>query len=206
MELEKEIKHGELSFIERDVRNLFAKVKRMLGDDDVKRLLEYMKLAKQENNMFQYAYTPDDERRFEHLFWRQAQSFELYQKYGDVVVFDMTYKVNTYDMPCGIFVGVDNHEKSILSGCALLRNEKTSGFRWLMKTFVTIMKNTLKTIITDQDPWMSEAIATELPTTKHSYCIWHITSKFSYWFSALLRTTYQDWCTAFYEIYKITIP
>ncbi|KAL2934459.1 Protein FAR1-RELATED SEQUENCE 11 [Bienertia sinuspersici] len=51
----------------------------------------------------------------------------------------------------------------------------------LSSTFVTIMKNTLKTIIADQDPWMSEL-------------------------SALLRTAYQDWCAAFYEIYKTTIP
>ncbi|KAL2936163.1 Protein FAR1-RELATED SEQUENCE 3 [Bienertia sinuspersici] len=69
-----------------------------------------------------------------------CQCFELYQKYGDVIVFDTTYKVNAYDMPCAIFVGVDNHGKTILFGCALLRNEKTSTFKWLMKTFVTIMK------------------------------------------------------------------
>lgn len=68
------------------------------------------------------------------------------------------------------------------------------------------MKKPPKTIITDQDPWMSEAIACELPTTKHSFCIWHITSKFSCWFVALLRTSYQDWCADFYEVYKITIP
>ncbi|KAL2944267.1 Protein FAR1-RELATED SEQUENCE 11 [Bienertia sinuspersici] len=165
MELQKEIKHEELSFIERDVCNLVAKVKRMLGDDDVKRLLEYMKLAKQENNMFQYAYTMDDERRLEHLFWCQAQSFELYQRYGDIVVFDTTYKVNSYDMPCGIFVGVDNHGKTILFGCALLCNEKHLRL---------------------------EAIAIGLPTTKHNYCIWHITSKFSCWFPTLHRKTYQD--------------
>ncbi|KAL2896054.1 Protein FAR1-RELATED SEQUENCE 11 [Bienertia sinuspersici] len=179
--------------------------KRLLGNDDVKSLLEYMQSAKLENNLFQYAYTMDDERRLEHLIWCQAQCFELYQKYGDVVVFDTTYKVNSYDMPCGIFVGVDNHGKTILFGCALLRNETTSTFKWLMKTFVTLMKKPPKTIITDQDPWMSEAIETELPTTKHSFCIWHITSKFSCWFAALLRTAYQDWCADFDGAYKTTI-
>ena len=44
-----------------------------------------------------------------------------------------TYKVNAHDMPFGIFVGVNNHGKTILFGCALLRNETTSAFRWLMK-------------------------------------------------------------------------
>ena len=29
----------------------------------------------------------------------------------DVVVFYTTYKVNVYDMPFGIFVGINNHEK-----------------------------------------------------------------------------------------------
>lgn len=133
MELQKNIKHGELAFFNRDIRNLFGKVKRMLGADDAKNLIDYMKFAKGDNNMFHYVYTMDEETRLEHLFWCHAQSFDWYQKYGDVVVFDTTYKVNSYDMPCGIFVGIDNHGKTILFGCALLRNETVSTFTWLMK-------------------------------------------------------------------------
>ncbi|KAJ8421471.1 hypothetical protein Cgig2_010783 [Carnegiea gigantea] len=37
-----------------------------------------------------------------------------------------------------------------------------------MKTFVQALRKPPKTIMTDQDPWMSEAIASEMPTTKHS--------------------------------------
>ena len=66
------------------------------------------------------------------------------------------------------------------------------------------MRKPPKTIITDQDPWMSQAISIEMPTTKHSFCIWHITSKFSCWFSALLRTDYQSWCGDFYTLYRMT--
>ena len=64
----------------------------------------------------------------EHIFWSQPHSIDWYQKYGDVVVFYSTYKVNAYDMPFGIIVGVNNYGKSILFGCALLRNETTSAF------------------------------------------------------------------------------
>lgn len=53
---------------------------------------------------------------------------------------------------------------------------------------------------------MSKAIASEMPTTKHSYCIWHITSKFSSWFVALLREDYQKWGVDFYKMYKLTDP
>ncbi|KAL2936164.1 putative protein FAR1-RELATED SEQUENCE 10 [Bienertia sinuspersici] len=42
MELEKNVRHGELSFIKRDARNLFTRLKRVLGEDDVKSVLQYM--------------------------------------------------------------------------------------------------------------------------------------------------------------------
>lgn len=65
------------------------------------------------------------------------------------------------------------------------------------------MKKSPKTIITDQDPWMTQAIAQELPYTKHCFCIWHITSKFSGWFSFILHDKYQEWCKDFYTLYKL---
>lgn len=64
------------------------------------------------------------------------------------------------------------------------------------------MKKPPKTIITDQDPWMTQAIAEEFPHTKHSFCIWHITSKFIGWFTSILRDKYQEWCADFYKLYK----
>lgn len=66
--------------------------------------------------MFQYTFTLDEEERLENLFSCHARSFEWYQKYADVVVFDTNYKVNSYDMPCAIFVGVDNHRKQFCWG------------------------------------------------------------------------------------------
>lgn len=65
------------------------------------------------------------------------------------------------------------------------------------------MKKPPKTILTDQDPWMKEAISKELPSTKHSFCIWHITFKFSCWFNAILRDKYPKWCSDFYGLYKL---
>jgi len=54
-----------------------------------------------------------------------------------------------------------------------------------------------------QDPWMKEAISKEFPSTKHSFCIWHITFKFSSWFNAIFRDKYAKWCSEFYELYKL---
>lgn len=136
MELERNVIHGELCFLKKDVYNLFTKNHKLHSQNDARELLEYCNSAKNENINFQYAFTLDSENRLEHIFWSHAHCFESYQKYGDVVVFDTTYKANSYDMPFGIFVGIDNHGRTILLGCALLRNEKLNTFEWLFKVTI----------------------------------------------------------------------
>ncbi|PWA76481.1 protein FAR1-RELATED SEQUENCE 11 [Artemisia annua] len=69
--------------------------------------------------------------------------------------------------------------------------------------FCLLMGKPPQTILMDQDPWMSEAIAQEMSTTKHAFCIWHITTKFSGWFNSLLRSEYSSWCSEFYNLYKL---
>ncbi|KAF8403886.1 hypothetical protein HHK36_011992 [Tetracentron sinense] len=60
-----------------------------------------------------------------------------------------------------------------------------------------------QTILTDQDLGLKEAIASEMPNTKHALCIWHIVSKFSGWFSTILGVRYNDWKTDFYRLYEL---
>ena len=133
MELEKKVEHGHLPFFQKDIHNLFEKMRREHATSDAMSLLQYCKDEKEENSKFQYAFKIDDEGKLEHIFWAPYPCIDWYQKFGDVVVFDTTYKVNAYDMPFGVFVGVNNHGKTILFGYALVRNETTSTFQWLMK-------------------------------------------------------------------------
>jgi hypothetical protein len=42
------------------------------------------------------------------------------------VTFDTTYITNLYDMPFGLFVGVNNHFQSIIFGGVMMRDEKES--------------------------------------------------------------------------------
>ncbi|XP_074369739.1 protein FAR1-RELATED SEQUENCE 11-like [Apium graveolens] len=183
MELEKNVRHGHLSFTSKDLHNFFSKIRSEQAKNDVLDFFEYCKIAKEENQNFQYSVTLDDERKVEHIFGSPAHCFTWYQSFGDVVIFDTTYKINAYDMPLGIFVGINNHGRTILFGCALLRNETKNIFSWLMRIFVSLMNKPPKSILIDQDPWMTQAIAEKLHLTKHAFCIWHITSKFSSWFT-----------------------
>ncbi|XP_071726759.1 protein FAR1-RELATED SEQUENCE 11-like [Rutidosis leptorrhynchoides] len=114
MELEKGVRHEELDFLKKDVSNYISKHHKQHSNNDARELLEYCKNAKIENSNFQYAFTLDSDNRLQHIFCAHVHCFDMYQEYGDVVVFDTTYKVNLYDVPLEIFVGVDNHGRTIL--------------------------------------------------------------------------------------------
>ena len=133
MELKKNVKHGDPPFFQQDIRNFYVKMRKMHVVNDAMDLLQFCKVAKERNSKFQYAFTTDEEKMLKHIFWLHPHNFDWYQKYGDVVAFYTTYKVYAYDMSFGIFIGVNNHGKTIIFGCALLRNETTNTFRWLMK-------------------------------------------------------------------------
>ncbi|KAI5323061.1 hypothetical protein L3X38_032133 [Prunus dulcis] len=76
---------------------------------------------------------------------------ELMVFFGDMVVFDMTFNTNCYEMV----------------------------FAPLLGEFKKAMPDEPpKIIIIDQDAAMSKAIVVTLPTTFHRYCIWHILNKF----------------------------
>ncbi|XP_074322945.1 protein FAR1-RELATED SEQUENCE 5-like [Apium graveolens] len=112
--------------------------------------------------------------------WVDPRSLNAYKNFGDVVTFDSTYRTNRYDMPFIPITGVNHHYQNILFGFALVRDEKETSYRWVLKTWLEAVDNKPPiTIITDQDIALSNAIAEVMPNTNHTYCTLHISSKFS---------------------------
>ncbi|MBA0767556.1 hypothetical protein Gotri_016427, partial [Gossypium trilobum] len=60
-----------------------------------------------------------------------------------------------------------------------------------------------QTILTDQNMCLKEAIAIEMPSTKHALCIWMIVAKFPSWFNAVLGERYNEWKAEFYRLYNL---
>ncbi|XP_023734634.1 protein FAR1-RELATED SEQUENCE 7-like [Lactuca sativa] len=109
------------------------------------------------------------------IFWADGRSRDAYTKFGDVVVFDVTYMTNKYKMPFAPFVGVNHHQQSILFGGALLENEKEETFVWLFENFLKCMfSKHPKAIITNQDKAMGNAIKKVFPNNRHRFCECHI--------------------------------
>jgi hypothetical protein len=73
---------------------------------DVDYVMNYMAARKDENPKFYFDFSVDDECRLQNMFWSNSQSQLDYVVFGDVVVFDSTYKVNSYNLP---FVPFDHH-------------------------------------------------------------------------------------------------
>ena len=103
MELERHLKYGQLPFFQKDIHNLYVKMRRKNAKNDAMNLVQFCKIAKEENSRFQYALTTDEENRLEHIFLSPTHCFDWYQKYGDVVVFYITYKVNVHSLSYFLF-------------------------------------------------------------------------------------------------------
>lgn len=67
-----------------------------------------------------------------------------------------------------------------------------------MQSFVRFMRGRQpQTIVTDIDSGLRDAIASEMPNTKHVICIWQVLSKLSSWFSSPLGLQYPDFKSEF---------
>ena len=141
-----------------------------LAQGGAKEMLELFLHMQEENSNFFYAMDLDDEQRLKNVLRVDAKSREDYKIFVDVVSFDTTYITNKYKMPFAPFIGVNNHFQSVLLGCALLVDESTSTFTWLMQTWVQAIGGKAPgVILTDQDKAIKVAIRNVFPDTKHRF-------------------------------------
>ncbi|KAL3740400.1 hypothetical protein ACJRO7_021649 [Eucalyptus globulus] len=120
---------------------LQSKIRNLVNTGDCQTLLNHFNCLQLNGSNFSYTFQLDEEQRLTNFFWSDGVSKLDYESFGDVVVFDTTYRTNKYNMICAPFV---------------MGNKAP------------------KTIFTDQDHVMANAIKTVLPNTNHCLCVWHI--------------------------------
>lgn len=204
MELEKCVEPGHLPFTEKDIRNLLQSFRKAEPVDESIDLLRMCRNNKEKDPNFRFEYTLDSSNRLENIAWSYASSVHSYEIFGDAVVFDTTHQLTAFDMPLGIWVGVNNYGMPCFFGCVVLREENLRSFSWALRTFLEFMNgNAPQTLLTDQNMCLKDAIAAEMPATKHALCIWMIVAKFPSWFNAVLEDRYNEWKTEFYRLYNL---
>ena len=146
--------------IERDHINHVSRIRtKEMGGADAQNVLDILKKRQTQDPQFYYTAKLDEDGKLCSLYWRDSMMKDDYLLYGDVVVFDTTYRTNKYGLICAPFVGVNNHWNNVMFGCAFIANESTESFVWLLTEFVESMGGKKPaTIFTDQDFAISKGI------------------------------------------------
>ncbi|KAI3890092.1 hypothetical protein MKX03_015972 [Papaver bracteatum] len=204
MQSERGKESGQLPFLDRDVRNFLQSSKKIDRENDLSELLNMCKAAKVKDVNFFYDFTMDDNAKVSSIAWSYGDSFRAYKVFGDLVVCDATYHEITYNRLLVVWMGIDNHGKTILFGCALLRDETSRSFKWALQAFLRFMQGRFPpVIVTDVDFGLKEAISSVLPNTKHVFGLWHIVSKLPSWFSYPLGPRYDEFKSEFDRLYSL---
>ena len=98
------------------------------GGADAQNVVNMLHQRQQNDPQFFYEILLDDESRLCGLFWADGMMREDYNIFGDVVVFDTTFRTNRYELVCAPIVEVNNHWSNTMFGWAFLANEQTETF------------------------------------------------------------------------------
>ncbi|XP_043705379.1 protein FAR1-RELATED SEQUENCE 11-like [Telopea speciosissima] len=176
---------GGLPFNSRVAYNFLRVAKTIKKKNDADRLVLICKKLKETDNDFQYEYVINDDNRLKHIAWSHSASLYGYQHYGDVVVFDTTYRLNIYKM---------------------LQMRQLSPFNGHLRFFINFMgEKAPQTIITDQDRAIRDAIQIVLPSTKHVLCMWHLGKKIPSWVGLRLGAKLNEFHDVFHKLNELEI-
>ncbi|KAI9200053.1 hypothetical protein LWI28_001946 [Acer negundo] len=129
--------YSKIGFTQKDMYNRID-VKRWdetFESDSHAALMFLQSKANSETN-FYCRFSTNKKDRLANIFWRDSHSLFEYQCFGDVLIFDSTYKTNAYVKPFVLFVGVNNHHATCVFRVALLSDETVQSYRWVLNTLM----------------------------------------------------------------------
>ncbi|KAE8696319.1 hypothetical protein F3Y22_tig00110676pilonHSYRG00406 [Hibiscus syriacus] len=144
-------------------------------DGDVNALIAYFDYKKHDDPGFFMTYSVEESGALYNLIWSDSTSRSDYTCFGDVIAFDTTYKDNLYGRPIMPIVGVNHHHNTIMFATAIIADETSQSFEWVLQNFLEAMMNKSPiSVVTDGDRAMQRAIKSVIPYAKHRLCSWHL--------------------------------
>ncbi|XP_028549370.1 protein FAR1-RELATED SEQUENCE 5-like [Dendrobium catenatum] len=144
---------ANLGFTKRDGYNHIQKERRVMFESgDTNSLIKLFKERAIDDHMFAWDVETDKDGCLLNFFLVDDLGRIDYDCFGDVIIFDTSYRLNKYELACAPIVGVNNHWQNVLLGVVFLSDETIASFTWLFQTFIRIMDNKHPiTIFIDQD-------------------------------------------------------
>ncbi|KAL9672102.1 hypothetical protein QQ045_028350 [Rhodiola kirilowii] len=160
-----------------DFKNFKRDLKLYIGINDAQMIVDSLVNKKNTCKGYSFEYFVDEHGSLSRLFWADHVARGDSIIFGDVVSFDATYRTNKYNLVFVPFTGVDNHHRSVTLAAGLISKEDVESYTWLLTCFKNFVVSDPSVIVTDQDPAMKVAISSVFPTSRHRFCMWHITEK-----------------------------
>ncbi|XP_076954888.1 protein FAR1-RELATED SEQUENCE 5-like [Bidens hawaiensis] len=113
------------------------------------------------------------------LFWVDERAKTNFYVFGDVVSFDATYRHSKHNLVFFQFTGIDNLNRNVTLGKALLGSETAKSYIWLLRCFMRAFGYEPAVVVTDQDLAMKHAVEDVFPNSRQRLFMWHIMDKLS---------------------------
>lgn len=141
----------------------------------------------------------DQENRLSRLFWMSPTQISIWLEYHDVILNDNTAKTNRYNMPLSLFLTVDNNTRSRLVAQALVSDETTESYKWILECTKKATMIEPLVFVTDADPAMDAAIGQTYETAYQIHCIFHISENLPKNTKSKLSNQYDEFVRDFYQ-------
>ncbi|XP_076954749.1 protein FAR1-RELATED SEQUENCE 5-like [Bidens hawaiensis] len=168
----------KVSATKSDCKNYQRSINLFIGDYDVEMAVQRLLAKKEFCPNFSCDYSTAADGALMGLFWADERAKMNFYVFGDVS-FDATYRHNKYNLVFVPFTGIDNHNRNVTLGAALLGSETVESYTWLLNCFKKAFGYAPAFVVTDQDPAMKRAIEDFFPNSRHRLYMWHIMDKVS---------------------------
>jgi hypothetical protein len=141
----------------------------------------------------------DQENRLTQFFWMNSSQIDLWLEYHDIIMNDNTHKTNCYQMPLSLFLIVDNNTRSRLVAQALVSDETTESYKWILECTKNATMTEPLVFVIDADPAVDAAVREVYHETYPIYCIFHISKNLPKNTKSKLSDQYENFVRDFYQ-------
>ncbi len=179
--------------------------------NDASKLYEYLIKLKENDARWQIFVDFDETKVLRRLFWMSPNQIELWIQYHDVIINDITYKTNRYNMALSLFVAIDNRNCSRLVCQALVDDETAEAHIWILECTLlatggkrleneTINGGLIPLVfMTDSDPAVDAACIRVYKGCYAMHCVYHINQNLHKNLSGPLGENYSQFLSEFYN-------
>lgn len=163
----------------RDIYNLKQRLhlEFLEGRTPIQALIE----AIPEKHIWKFRVQTDENDRVTALLALNRQCFKRWFKNPWVLFMDCTYRTNCYKMPLLDIVGCDAMNATFYIGFAFVSGEQQNTYEFILRHLKTSYEHhqlpQLRTILTDKDDALINAIKTVFPLVDNLISTWHINKK-----------------------------